>query len=99
MHNHTPSLTQNNPGFNRRQLIAGALAGVGAVVAGPEWLTATATSQPARRSGATEMVTLGRTGIKTTRLAQGTGFNGGARTSEHARLGTKARRPIGPAQW
>jgi 1-deoxyxylulose-5-phosphate synthase len=36
------------------------------------------------------VVTLGRTGIKTTRLAQGTGFNGGARSSEHTRLGVKA---------
>ena len=90
MHNHTPSLKHKHSGFNRRQLIAGALAGVGAVVAGPEWLTATAKSQPARRGGATEIVTLGRTGIKTTRLAHGTGFNGGARTSEHARLGMKA---------
>jgi len=90
MHDHTSSLNHRDSVFNRRQLIAGALAGVGAVVAGPEWLTVTAKSQPARRGGATEMVTLGRTGIKTSRLAQGTGFNGGARTSEHARLGTKA---------
>ena len=90
MHNHTFSLKHRNSGFNRRQLIAGALAGVGAVVTGPGWLAAAESRKPARRGGVTEIVTLGRTGIKTTRLAQGTGFNGGARTSEHARLGMKA---------
>lgn len=89
MHNHTSSLGNRNSGLSRRRLMAGALAGVGAVVAGPQWL-ATAEAGRDRRGGATEMVTLGRTGIKTTRLAQGTGFNGGARTSEHARLGMKA---------
>ena len=89
MHDHTTSLKNTNSGFSRRKLMAGALAGVGAVVAGPQWLT-TAEAQPARRGGATEIVTLGRTGIKTTRLAHGTGFNGGARSSEHARLGAKA---------
>jgi len=90
MHDHTSSLKHRNSGFNRRQLIAGALAGVGAVVAGPEWLTTAGAGSPARRGGATEIVTLGRTGIKTTRLAQGTGFNGSARSSEHTRLGMKA---------
>lgn len=90
MYDHTTSLKHRNSGFSRRQLITGALAGIGAVVAGPGVLTAAETRKPARRSGPTEIVTLGRTGIKTTRLAHGTGFNGGARTSEHARLGTKA---------
>lgn len=90
MHDHTSSLKHRNSGFNRRQLIAGALAGVGAVVAGPGWLTTAKAGNSARRGGATEIVTLGRTGIKTTRLAQGTGFNGTGRSSEHTRLGMKA---------
>jgi aryl-alcohol dehydrogenase-like predicted oxidoreductase len=90
MHDHTSSLKQRHPGFNRRQLIAGALAGVGAVVTGPGWLTTAKAGNSARRGGATEIVTLGRTGIKATRLAQGTGFNGSARSSEHTRLGMKA---------
>jgi len=89
MHNHTPNLEKTHSGLSRRRLMAGALAGVGAVVTRPQWL-ASAEAQPARRGGATETVTLGRTGIKTTRLAQGTGFNGGARSSEHTRLGMKA---------
>jgi len=39
---------------------------------------------------ATDIVTLGPTGIKATRLAHGTGWNGGARSSAHTRLGEKA---------
>ncbi len=38
---------------------------------------------------AAETVTLGKTGVKTARLAQGTGFNGGGRSSAHTRLGQK----------
>lgn len=90
MHDRATSLKDANSGFSRRQLIAGALAGVGAVVAGPGWLPAAETNKPARKGGATDMVTLGRTGIRTTRLAQGTGFNGSGRSSEHTRLGMKA---------
>ncbi len=39
---------------------------------------------------ASDLVVLGRTGIKASRLAQGTGFNGSARSSEHTRLGLQA---------
>jgi predicted aldo/keto reductase-like oxidoreductase len=45
---------------------------------------------PAGSSPATQIVTLGRTGIKASRLAQGTGWNGGGRSSAHTRLGEKA---------
>jgi aryl-alcohol dehydrogenase-like predicted oxidoreductase len=45
-------------------------------------------AQPKPR--ATGTVTLGRSGVMVTRLAQGTGFNGGARSSAHTRLGEKA---------
>ncbi|GIU72949.1 MAG: hypothetical protein KatS3mg004_0036 [Bryobacteraceae bacterium] len=41
-------------------------------------------------SKAAEWVALGRTGVRVTRLAQGTGFNGSARSSEHTRIGMKA---------
>ena len=89
MHNHVNSLEHARPGFSRRQLMAGALAGVGAVVARPGWLTAAEASKPTERHGVTGIVTLGRTGIKTSRLAQGTGYNGTGRSSEHTRLGMK----------
>jgi predicted aldo/keto reductase-like oxidoreductase len=41
-------------------------------------------------SPATRIVTLGRTGIKASWLAQGTGWNGSGRSSAHTRLGEKA---------
>lgn len=41
-------------------------------------------------SKAAELVTLGKTGVRVSRLAQGTGFNGGGRSSEHTRMGMKA---------
>jgi len=47
-------------------------------------------SAKAARGRATDVVTLGSTGIKATRLAHGTGWNGGARSSAHTRLGEKA---------
>lgn len=39
---------------------------------------------------AAEWVTLGKSGVRVTRLAQGTGFNGSGRSSEHTRIGVKA---------
>jgi aryl-alcohol dehydrogenase-like predicted oxidoreductase len=38
-------------------------------------------------TSASDHVVLGKTGIKASFLAQGTGFNGGARSSEHTRMG------------
>lgn len=72
---------------SRRQFISAAIAGAGVLAAGPGWLAA---ADRKTRPHATDLVTLGRTGIKTTRLAQGTGWNGGARSSAHTRLGEKA---------
>jgi predicted aldo/keto reductase-like oxidoreductase len=74
--------------WNRRQFIAGALAGAGILAAGPTRLKA-AGSKNKSKGGATEIVTLGKTGIKVSRLAQGTGWNGSARSSAHTRLGEK----------
>ena len=62
-----------------RRGFAGALAATGMFSA-----------QAAAPSKATEIVTLGKSGVRVTRLAQGTGFNGGARSSAHTRLGEKA---------
>lgn len=57
-------------------------------------LTATglfsAKAAAAAPSKATETVTLGKSGVQVTRLAQGTGWNGSARSSAHTRLGEKA---------
>lgn len=73
--------------WNRRQFIAGALAGAGILAAGPTLKAAD--SKKKSKGGATEIVTLGQTGIKVSRLAQGTGWNGSARSSAHTRLGEK----------
>ena len=76
-------------GLSRRQFMAGALAGAGVAVAGPTWLRGADATTAASERRATDIVTLGRTGIKATRLAQGTGFNGSGRSSAHTRLGEK----------
>jgi predicted aldo/keto reductase-like oxidoreductase len=76
-------------GFSRRQFIRAALAGAGALAAGGPSL-APARMMKRKTGGATEIVTLGPMGIKATMLAQGTGWNGGARSSAHTRLGEKA---------
>lgn len=75
--------------FNRRQFIT-ALAGAGVIAAGGRTLLGAEASKSVGSSPTTQIVTLGRTGIKATRLAQGTGWNGGGRSSAHTRLGEKA---------
>jgi len=87
MYDRTTQSKNINSGLSRRQFMAGALAGAGVAVAGPTWLRGADATTAARR--ATDIVTLGRTGIKATRLAQGTGFNGSGRSSAHTRLGEK----------
>jgi aryl-alcohol dehydrogenase-like predicted oxidoreductase len=81
---------ETDRGWNRRQIIAGALAGAGILAVKPKWLKAGKPKNMSGKSRATEIVTLGSTGIKVSRLAQGTGWNGGARTSAHTRMGEKA---------
>jgi aryl-alcohol dehydrogenase-like predicted oxidoreductase len=48
------------------------------------------TARAASAPKAAEWVTLGKSGVRVTRLAQGTGFNGSGRSSEHTRIGMKA---------
>ena len=74
---------------SRRQFIRNTLSSAGLVLTAPSWL-GTSEAAPAQSIKATDTVTLGRTGIKVSRLAQGTGFNGSARSSEHTRMGRKA---------
>ena len=80
---------QLNNNYSRRQFIGTVLAGTGALMAGP----GSSNVRAARRSRGgrkiTDVVTLGKSGIKTTMLAQGTGWRGGARSSAHTRLGEK----------
>lgn len=68
--------------MNRRSFVGKALstAGAAAVVS---WSGALASSRPS----ATDQVTLGRSGIRASRIAMGTGFRGWAHSSNQVRLG------------
>jgi 1-deoxyxylulose-5-phosphate synthase len=71
----------------RRRFLKTGLAGAGLLVTSPR-LTLGEASRPAVRAGA-DTVTLGKTGVKTSFLALGTGMNGGNRASDMTRLGQK----------
>jgi aryl-alcohol dehydrogenase-like predicted oxidoreductase len=76
--------------YSRRQFLATALAGAGVVMAQSGLLAGAEARKTSGKQRATDIVALGPTGIKATRLAHGTGWNGGARSSAHTRLGEKA---------
>lgn len=98
MCNHTPPSNDTTHGCSRRHFITTALAGAGVLAAGTGLTTGAernskkkaAARDQAAQGQATDIVTLGSTGIKATRIAQGTGWNGGDRSSEHTRLGQEA---------
>ncbi len=69
--------------FNRRDFIKGSIAGAG-LLATPRFLRAV---EPAARFSGTDIIELGKTGVKVSRLAQGTGFNGYNHSSEQTRSG------------
>ena len=90
MDRHTRDSSDTRGGCSRRRFLTSALAGTGALAADPRWLSGAKAAGSGGSGATTEIVTLGRTGIKATRLAQGTGWNGSARSSAHTRLGEKA---------
>jgi len=71
---------------NRRHFIRTSLASAGWLATAPAWLHA-ADPAPAASFKGSDIVALGQTDIKVSRLAQGTGFNGYNRSSEHTRQG------------
>ena len=76
--------------LNRRQFINATVVGGGALIATPMLSGAqevAATTAPAVPTGPGAQVTLGKTGIKTSFLALGTGLNGSRRSSAHTRMG------------
>ncbi|RPJ56967.1 MAG: aldo/keto reductase [Acidobacteria bacterium] len=73
--------------YGRREFVRTAVAGAGSLLAAGGFSGVSAAPSPAK---AGDLVTLGSTGIKASLLAQGTGFNGSARSSEHTRLGLQA---------
>jgi len=70
--------------FTRRDFLGAAVAGAGLLWSDPNYLLG-AEETPSFKG--TDMVTLGKTGIKCTRLAQGTGYNGYNRSSAQTRMG------------
>ncbi|MBZ0255160.1 aldo/keto reductase [bacterium] len=72
--------------ISRRSFLNRSLAGASAILASPAICQA-AESKPKASRSAFDRVELGKTGIKVSRLAQGTGMRGSARSSEHTRMG------------
>src|ERR1035437_2144345 len=79
--------------FTRRQFIHASLASAGLLATSPRLLQA-AEATPAASFKGTDVVSLGQTGLKVTRLAQGTGFDGYNHSSEHTRRGKEAFDPV-----
>ncbi len=71
--------------YTRRHFIGTAAAGVGAVLMNSQF--AEANQAAARKYDPYDTVTLGKSGIKTTRLCMGTGIRGGGRQSNLTRMG------------
>lgn len=76
--------------MKRREFITRTASGIGALWLGTGMLpSATAAKTDTKQFGASDTVTLGRTGIRTSRLACGTGTIGGGGHSHQTRLGTQ----------
>ena len=73
--------------FNRRDFLKASIAGAGLLATAPRLLRA---AGPVAHFNGADIVELGKTGIKVSRLAQGTGFNGYNHSSEHTRQGKAA---------
>ena len=89
MDQHSSHSNDKQRDYSRRHFITAALAGAGVVAARPGWLAQPRVQAASGKRAATDIVELGKTGIKTSRLAQGTGWNGSGRSSAHTRLGEK----------
>jgi 1-deoxyxylulose-5-phosphate synthase len=74
--------------FTRRDFIKTSLASAGLLATSPAWLRAAETAPGAYKGS--DIVSLGKTGIKVSRLAQGTGYNGYNRSSAQTRAGKES---------
>jgi aryl-alcohol dehydrogenase-like predicted oxidoreductase len=75
--------------MNRREFLVRTAMATGAGVLGANSLAALMASPLPNKFSASDTVTLGRTGIKTSRLAMGTGTYGSGHTSNQSKLGVK----------
>jgi predicted aldo/keto reductase-like oxidoreductase len=74
--------------FNRRNFLRTSIAGAGLAAFAPQVLRAAAPASLSNGSfSGADIVELGKTGIKVSRLAQGTGYNGHDHSSEQTRAG------------
>ncbi|MGD8897688.1 MAG: aldo/keto reductase [Acidobacteriota bacterium] len=73
----------------RRDFLKLSAGSAGMLVAAPALLDAVDAARPTGYAGS-DVVPLGRTGIRVSRLAQGTGFHGGRGASDHTRMGQDA---------
>ena len=74
---------------SRREFLKVSAGSAGMIAASPTLLDAVEASRATSFAG-NDQVPLGRTGIRVSRLAQGTGFNGSSRSSAHTRQGKEA---------
>lgn len=74
---------------SRRGFLKSAASGAGLLAAAPA-LARAAQEAPAGRFAGNAVVPLGKTGLKVSRLAQGTGYNGYNRSSEQTRAGKES---------
>jgi aryl-alcohol dehydrogenase-like predicted oxidoreductase len=77
--------------MNRRKFISGATAGLGAACFSPRAIAEMVVLDAPHRLQATDTVTLGKTGIRTSRLAMGTGTVGFGGSSNQTRTGNLTR--------
>jgi len=82
--------THSIPSTSRRQFITKILPGAGLFASTSLFVGCKSTGSSHASFKGSDRVTLGKTGIRTSRLAQGTGYNGSARSSEHTRMGKPA---------
>jgi aryl-alcohol dehydrogenase-like predicted oxidoreductase len=75
--------------MNRREFLVRTAVATGAGVLGANSLAALMASPLSNKFSASDTVTLGKTGIKTSRLAMGTGTYGSGHTSNQSKLGVK----------
>ncbi|MCF7668759.1 MAG: aldo/keto reductase [Verrucomicrobia bacterium] len=80
--------------LTRREFIKSSFVSAGALATVPAWAKAKDADPTAPNISGGDQVSLGNTGIKASRLAQGTGFRGSARSSAHTRMGFEAFQKI-----
>lgn len=72
----------------RRHFLKTSALGVGGLVLGPQ-LASRAASESGERLAVSDVITLGKSGLRSSRVSMGTGVRGGMRESNHTRMGAE----------